>query len=85
MVVIYSFFSFFEFEMPSCCQIAAVWICAGWEDEQLTLALSTGILENDRPHAGSDDSSTARARLTRRKAFATSSQLPRRGNTATLL
>lgn len=64
-----------EIAVASCCQTVA----------QLTPAFSTGVPEDDWPHAGPDDSSTARACPTRREAFATSTQLPRGGNTALLL
>lgn len=46
-------------------------------------ALSTGVPEDDRPHAGADDSGTAGACLARGEAFATATQLPRGGNGCT--
>lgn len=61
------------------------WVCAGQKDAPLTPTFFTGVLENDRPHAGTDDGSTAGACLARRKAFATSTQLPRGGNDAPTL
>lgn len=60
--------------MASQCQTAAVWLSA--EVAQLTPALSPGVPEDDWPHTGPDDGSTARACPARREASATSTQLP---------